>query len=67
MAIRRNNLGLAWYSLGEYEKAIGYFEQALDIFKARLGEDHPNTRVVQGNLDAAKAEKAKSASESETK
>jgi tetratricopeptide (TPR) repeat protein len=25
----RNNLGLAWQALGQYEKAIGYYEQAL--------------------------------------
>jgi len=42
------------YSLGEYQKAIGYFEQALPTLEKFLGKDHPNTQTVKGNLEAAR-------------
>jgi tetratricopeptide (TPR) repeat protein len=41
---------LAWDSLGEYQKAIGLYEQALAIFNKTLGQDHPYTQTVAGNL-----------------
>ncbi len=47
VAIRWNNLGEAWRSLGEYEKA-------LKVFQTVLGDSHPNTKVVQENLDRAR-------------
>jgi len=35
---------------------FGYLEQALAVFERKLGPGHPNTRVVRGNLAAARAE-----------
>lgn len=58
MATGRNNLGGAWDALGEYHKSIGYYEQALAIFEARLGGEHPNTRTVRENLEVLKAQLA---------
>lgn len=33
--------------LGDYEKAQELFQMAYDTFKSSLGEEHPNTKVVQ--------------------
>ncbi len=55
-ATYRNNLGSAWSSLGEYQKAIDYLELALATIEEFLGKDHPNTKIVQDNLDSAHAE-----------
>ena len=55
-----NNLGAAWANKGEYDKAIGYFEQALAVFSNKLGPDHPSTKTVQASLDQVRA-KAKAA------
>lgn len=37
MATNLNNLGKAWNALGESQKAIGFYEQALVIFTEVLG------------------------------
>jgi hypothetical protein len=42
--------------LGDFAGARTNYERALKIFKKFLGDDHPNTRLVQGNLDALKEE-----------
>ncbi|WP_292989280.1 tetratricopeptide repeat protein [Nitrosomonas sp.] len=55
MATIRNNLGAAWNALAEHHKAIAYYEQALPVFEKFLGKDHPNTKIVQDNLDKARA------------
>ena len=47
------------YTLGDYQKALDYFEQALAVFKRVLGEQHPNSQVVQDNMDAAQAQREK--------
>ncbi|MEK6735644.1 MAG: tetratricopeptide repeat protein, partial [Pseudomonadota bacterium] len=62
VAIRRNNLGLAWYSLCQYDKAIEYIEQALPVLIEHLGSEHSNTLLVSSNLESARkalADKAK--------
>ncbi len=41
------------HSLGEYEKAIQYYEQALANDLKSLGEDHPNVAINRNNLGAA--------------
>lgn len=55
VAIRRNNLGLAWQQLGEYQRTIGYYEQALAVFEHSLGSTHPSARIVRENLAVARA------------
>jgi tetratricopeptide (TPR) repeat protein len=45
---------LAYDSLGQYEKAIDYYQQALASLQKRLGPDHPNVMTVAANLAVAK-------------
>jgi tetratricopeptide (TPR) repeat protein len=47
-----NNLGSVLQDLGELQEARKLYERALKILRERLGEDHPNTRIVAGNLDS---------------
>ena len=46
-----NNIGGAWDALGDAKKAIEYYEQAYDIFRDTVGDEHPHTRVVKQWLD----------------
>jgi len=45
-----NNLGGVWFSNGEYDKAIGYYEKALTIGLKALGENHPKVATNYNNL-----------------
>ena len=45
-------VALISYDLGQYGDALRHFERALRIFEQKLGPEHPNTRVVRGNLAA---------------
>ncbi|MCB4778669.1 MAG: tetratricopeptide repeat protein, partial [Sulfurovum sp.] len=45
-----NNIGSAWKSKGEYDKAIEYHEKALKITCATLGENHPSTATSYNNI-----------------
>lgn len=38
-----NNIGIAFYSLGEYSQALDYYTKALEIRKKKLGINHPDT------------------------
>jgi tetratricopeptide (TPR) repeat protein len=51
----RNNLGSAWDFLGQYGKAIEYYELALVTVEKVLGVDHPSTKTVASNLTRARA------------
>ncbi len=57
MALLWGNLGIAWASKGEYDKAIGYHEKALEVDIATFGESHPNVAGDWGNLGLAWAAK----------
>lgn len=48
------HLGEVLDSLGQYEKAIEYYEKALKIFRLTLGDDHPHTKTVKKNLEIAR-------------
>jgi len=50
----RYHLGSACVSLGQYDNAIEYFQLALEGFGKSLGQQHPYTKTVQNNLDAAR-------------
>jgi len=43
--------------MGQYEKAIEYFEKALTICRLRLGDDHPHTKTVRENLEITRTTK----------
>jgi Tetratricopeptide repeat len=36
--------------MGQYDRALPLVEAAVSLFEELLGHDHPNTKVVQGNL-----------------
>ena len=48
-----NNLGAAYDSLGEYQKAIDYYEQALSMDKEYYGERNPKVATRLNNLGLA--------------
>ena len=35
----------------EYPKALEFFEKALPILSAKLGENHTNTKVILANIE----------------
>lgn len=45
------NLGMLHAEMGDKETARTYLERALKIFQKFLGDEHPNTRTVKGNLE----------------
>lgn len=59
VAIRHNNLGIAWSDKGDYDKAIRYYELSLKVLTSVLGDEHPNTKLVERNLERVKALKKK--------
>mgnify|MGYP003959669617 CR=1 FL=1 len=52
-ATYRNNLGAVWKAKGSYDKAIEYYEKALNSDLENLGEDHPNVATYRNNLGVA--------------
>ena len=48
----RNNLGAAWNAKGNYDKAIEYYEKALQSDLKTFGENHPNVATYRNNLGA---------------
>ena len=53
VATYRNNLGAAWNAKGNYDKAIEYYEKALESGLKAYGEDHPDIATYLNNLGAA--------------
>ncbi len=49
-AISYNNIGLVYYSRGEYINALECYNKAFDIFKDVVGEDDPSTAYVYNNI-----------------
>ncbi len=43
-----------YQALGDYEKALEYYEKALTVFKAELGENHPDTQSAQESVEIMK-------------
>jgi hypothetical protein len=52
-ALAINNIGKAYSSKGEYDKAVGYHEKALAIFLKALGTDHPDVATSYNNIGLA--------------
>ena len=48
-----NDLGLAWHTLGDHQKAIDCYEKAYAILEATLPQDHPSVQLVDTNLRQA--------------
>ena len=53
VATYRNNLGTAWNAKGKYDKAIEYYEKALEFDLKAFGEDHPDVATYRNNLGSA--------------
>ncbi len=53
VAYRHNTLGKAWHEKGEYDKAIEYYQQAIDIGKQTLEDDHSDMKAYLDNLARA--------------
>ncbi|HHH54464.1 MAG TPA: tetratricopeptide repeat protein, partial [Bacteroidetes bacterium] len=51
-AIRYSNLAGVLKDLGDYEGAKRLYEKAYAILRKQLGEEHPNTKLVKGNLES---------------
>jgi CHAT domain-containing protein len=45
-----NNLALLYRAMGDYRQALPLFEQARDLYKRRLGADHPAYATSLSNL-----------------
>ena len=45
-----NNLGLLFKAVGDYDRALNYFQKSLAISLKTLGEEHPSTAVSYNNL-----------------
>ncbi len=52
-------MGSVWLHKGDHDKAILYFEQALEMWCKTLPANHPNIAMVQSNLNRARAEKSR--------
>ena len=50
----RNNLAAAYRAAGDLGRAIPLYEQTLADSERVLGPDHPQTKIVRGNLAAAR-------------
>ncbi|MBP3408177.1 MAG: tetratricopeptide repeat protein, partial [Bacteroidaceae bacterium] len=48
-----NNIGVAYYSLGDYDKALEYYNRAHDIRLDVLGENHPGVAASYSNIGVA--------------
>ena len=46
-----NNLALLYESTGRYEEAEPLYKQAVAIFTAALGPEHPNTKAGLANYE----------------
>jgi len=47
------NIGLAYHSKGDYDRALEYYEKALNIGKKIYGEEHPNIATNYNNIGLA--------------
>ena len=45
-----NNIGVVYYSQGDYDKALEYYSKTLAIREKVLGTEHPNTARSYGNI-----------------
>jgi tetratricopeptide (TPR) repeat protein len=46
-----NNIGAAWCSIGDFDKAIEYGEKSYSIIVRLYGEEHKYSKLSKANLD----------------
>jgi tetratricopeptide (TPR) repeat protein len=49
-----NNIGSVYKSLGEYEKALEYYNKAKKILLNFVDENHPNIQIMNDNIESVK-------------
>jgi hypothetical protein len=52
-----NNLAMSMAEMGEPDEAVALMQRAIKIWRATLGDDHPNTKTAMENLAAIKKRK----------
>ena len=50
IGILRCNIGIVYYNTKEYDKALEYFSNALNIKEKVLGAEHPQTATSYNNI-----------------
>merc|ERR1712232_403030 len=61
MSTTRFNLGMVWYGMKKFNKAVNMLQDVHQEQLTRLGENHPDLRATRDALDAIVAEKHKNA------
>ncbi len=57
MSFVYHQLGSGYYYLSDYDKALEYFEKALEIKESKLVKDHPSTATTYNNIAEAYRDK----------
>ena len=50
-----NNIGNVCYDKGDYYRALEYYLKAYNVFKKKLGADHPDTKMAEENIELVKS------------
>ncbi|CAF3966410.1 unnamed protein product, partial [Adineta steineri] len=50
LATSYSNIGLTYSEMGEYSKALSYYEKALEIQEKSLPSDHPDSAITYNNI-----------------
>jgi tetratricopeptide (TPR) repeat protein len=45
-----NNIAVVYDDMGDYDKALEYYEKAKEIYESKLGKDHPFTSTTYNNI-----------------
>jgi len=54
VAISYANISAIYAANGEYSLAVEYANRAYSIFKEKLGEEHPNTKILRNKIEELK-------------
>ena len=54
LAISYNNIGLVYDKMGEYSKALSYYEKAQQIWQKSLPPTHPYIAEVKSDIENVK-------------
>ena len=57
IALSYNNIGSVYSNKGDYDKALEFFNKALAIWKAKLGEEHTDVATSYNNIGSVYSDK----------